>query len=49
MIYVSISTIPQRLKNLDKIVESLLKQVQKPDKISINITFKFKRFASTIT
>ena len=30
MIYVSISTIPQRLKNLNKSVESLLKQTQKP-------------------
>ena len=48
MIYVSISTIPQRLKNLNKSVESLLKQVQKPDKIFINIPFKYKRFSETI-
>ncbi len=48
MVYISTSTNSHRLKNLDKIVESLLKQTQKLDKISINITFKFKRFASTI-
>jgi len=48
MIYISISTIPQRIKSLNKSVDSLLKQTKKPDKISINITFKFKRFASTI-
>ena len=48
MIYVSISTIPQRLKNLNKSVESLLKQAQKPDKIFINIPFKYKRFSETI-
>ena len=48
MIYVSISTIPQRLKNLNKSVESLLKQTQKPDKIFINIPFKYKRFSETI-
>ena len=33
MIYVSISTIPQRLKNIGESVESLLKQTLKPDKI----------------
>jgi len=48
MIYVSISTIPQRLKNLNKSVESLLQQAQKPDKIFINIPFKYKRFSETI-
>ncbi|SVE12721.1 uncharacterized protein METZ01_LOCUS465575, partial [marine metagenome] len=48
MIYVSLSTIPQRLKNLNKSVESLLKQTQKPDKIFINIPFKYKRFSETI-
>ena len=48
MIYVSISTIPQRLKNLNKSVESLLKQAQTPDKIFINIPFKYKRFSETI-
>ena len=48
MIYVSLSTIPQRLKNLYKAVESLLKQTRKPDKIFINIPLKYRRFSETI-
>ena len=48
MIYVSISTIPQRLKNLSVSVKSLLKQTKKPDKIFVNIPFKYKRFSKTI-
>tara|TARA_Y100000590_G_scaffold467581_1_gene646950 strand:+ start:3526 stop:4257 length:732 start_codon:yes stop_codon:yes gene_type:complete len=48
MIYVSISTIPQRLKNLNESVESLLKQTRKPDKIFINIPYKYKRFSEII-
>ena len=48
MIYVSLSTIPQRIKNLNKSVDSLLKQSQKPDKIFINIPFKYRRFSETI-
>ena len=48
MIYVSLSTIPQRVKNLNKSIESLLKQTQKPDKIFINIPHKYKRFRETI-
>jgi len=48
MIYVSLSTIPQRVKNLNKSIESLLKQSQKPDKIFINIPFKYRRFTETI-
>ena len=48
MIYVSLSTIPQRLKNLNKSVESLLKQTRKPNKIFINVPFKYKRFSETI-
>ena len=48
MIYVSISAIPQRIKNLNKTVESLLNQTQKPDKIFINIPFKYKRFSEKI-
>ena len=31
------TTIPQRVKNLNKSVESLLKQSKKPDKIFVNI------------
>ena len=48
MIYVSISTIPQRIKNLNKSVKSLLNQTRKPDKIFINIPIKYKRFSETI-
>ena len=48
MIYVSISTIPQRIKNLNESVKSLLNQTKKPDKIFINIPFKYKRFAGII-
>ncbi|MDC0059546.1 hypothetical protein OAJ18_00840 [Pelagibacteraceae bacterium] len=48
MIYVSLTTIPQRIKNLYKSVESLLKQSRKPDKIFINIPRKYKRFNEII-
>ena len=48
MIYVSTSTIPQRVKSLDKSIKSLLNQSKKPDKIFINIPFKYKRFNETI-
>jgi len=48
MIYVSLTTIPQRVKNLNKSIESLLKQTQKPDKIFINVPLKYKRFSEII-
>ena len=48
MIYVSTSTIPQRVKNLDRSIKSLLNQSKKPDKIFINIPFKYRRFNETI-
>ena len=48
MIYVSISTIPERIKNINKSVESLLNQTQKPDKIFINIPLKYRRFSEII-
>ena len=48
MIYISISTIPQRLKNLNESIKSLLKQTRKPDKIFINIPYKYKRFNEII-
>jgi len=48
MIYVSLSTIPQRVKDLNKSIESLLKQTKKPDKIFVNIPYKYKRFSETI-
>ena len=48
MIYISISTIPPRLKNLNESVQSLLKQTRKPDKIFINIPYKYRRFSEII-
>ncbi len=48
MIYVTLTTIPERLKNLNKSVDSLLKQSKKPDKIFINIPHKYKRFDEII-
>ena len=48
MIYVSISTIPQRIKNLNESIKSLLDQTKKPDKIFINIPFNYERFSETI-
>ena len=48
MIYISISTIPQRLEHLKESVNSLLNQTRKPDKIFINIPYKYKRFRETI-
>jgi len=48
MIYVSLTTIPSRVKNLNKSIESLLKQVCKPDKIFVNIPNKYKRFKESI-
>ena len=48
MIYVSLTTIPSRVKNLSKSVESLLNQICKPDKIFINIPNKYKRFNEII-
>jgi hypothetical protein len=48
MIYVSLTTIPQRIKNLNKSIESLLKQTLRPDKIFINIPNKYKRFNEVI-
>ena len=48
MIYVSLTTIPQRVKNLYKSVESLLKQSKKPDKIFVNVPKKYERFNEVI-
>ena len=48
MIYISISTIPQRVKYLNKSVDSFLNQTRKPDKIFINIPYKYKRFKEII-
>ena len=48
MIYVSISTIQKRIKNLNESVKSLLNQTKKPDKIFINIPFKYERFTDVV-
>ena len=48
MIYVSITTIPKRIKNIKKSIDSLIEQTQKPDKIFINIPKEFKRFQEKI-
>ena len=48
MIYVSLSVIPQRIKSLNKSIETLLKQSRKPDKIFINIPNKYRRFSETV-
>ena len=48
MIYISLTTIPKRIKHLNKSIESLLNQTQKPDKIFINIPLKYKRFNEII-
>ena len=48
MIYVSLTSIPQRVKNINQSVESLLKQTKKPDKIFINIPKKYRRFKENI-
>jgi len=48
MIYISISTIPQRLKNLHKSVESLINQTKKPHKIFINIPTNYNRFNENV-
>ena len=49
MIYVSLTTIPKRVKNLNKTIESLLRQSQVPDKIFVNVPYKYKRFNDNIS
>ena len=48
MIYVSLTTIPQRVKNLSKTINSLLNQTKEIDKIFINIPFHYLRFKKNI-
>ena len=48
MIYVSLTTIPQRVKNLSKTIKSLLNQTKEIDKIFINIPFHYLRFKKNI-
>jgi len=48
MIYVSLTTIPSRVKNINKTIESLLNQRKQPDKIFINLPSTYKRFNENI-
>ena len=45
---VSLTTIPSRLKNLELTIKSILEQTVKPDKIFLNIPYKYKRFPGYI-
>jgi hypothetical protein len=47
-IYVSLTTIPARIKNINGCINSLLNQTRKPDQIFINVPTKYKRFVETI-
>lgn len=48
MIYVSLTTIPSRIRNLEKTIDSLISQKKHPDKIFINIPNSYKRFREKI-
>ncbi len=48
MIYVCLTTIPNRIKNINKTIDSIISQKQKPDKIFVNIPLKYKRFKEII-
>ena len=48
MIYVSLTVTPQRIKNLNKTINSLLDQTKKVDKIFINIPLRYLRFKEDI-
>lgn len=41
---ISISTIPQRINNINDVIKSINNQTIKPDKIFLNIPFEYKRF-----
>ena len=49
MIYVSVSTIPPRIRNIKKSIDSLQNQTQKPDKIFLNIPYKYRRFENVVS
>ena len=48
MIYISITTIPSRIKSINKTIDSLVNQTLKPDKIFVNIPLEYKRFKNQI-
>lgn len=41
---ISISTIPQRINNINDVIKSINNQTIKPDKIFLNIPYEYKRF-----
>jgi len=45
---VSLTSIPTRIKNVHQTINSLKKQSLKPDKIFLNIPYKYKRFQNSI-
>ena len=45
---VSMSTIPSRLDNISEIIDNINLQTLKPDKIFLNIPYKYKRFPNQI-
>ena len=49
MIYVSLTTIPERIKNIEKSINSIISQTLKPDKIFLNIPYKYERFNNVIS
>ena len=49
MIYISLSTIPDRLNTINQSIESLINQTVKPDKIFVNIPYEYKRFKEKIS
>ena len=49
MIYVSLTTIPERIKNIEKSINSIISQTLKPDKIVLNIPYKYERFNNVIS
>ncbi len=44
-IIICFSTIPSRIKDLEPVIQSLLNQTLRPDKIYINVPIKYKRFS----
>jgi len=49
MIYISLSTIPDRLNTINQSIESLINQTVKPDKIFVNIPYEYKRFKEKVS
>ena len=45
---VSMSTIPSRIKNINNILENINNQTLKPNKIFLNVPFKYNRFKNEI-